>query len=313
MIEVRKLTKKYGERTAVNAISFNVARGEILGFLGQNGAGKTTTMKILTGFMPATDGQCLIGGHDVFEEPIEVKRKIGYLPENPPIYPELLVSEYLSFVADLRGVPKKNKAARMDDVLQRCNLGDVRKRLIGNLSKGYRQRVGLAQALIHDPQVLILDEPTVGLDPKQVSEARTLIRSLAKEKTVIYSTHILSEVAATCDRIIIIDKGNIAAQEAMNTLGAGGSTGTKTEVFVSKINAGLEKSLRGIRGVTAISMTSNGKNRIVVESEASDEVMAEVAKVIVDSGSGLIRMSPVQLALEEYYLDLISGKRGVTV
>ena len=197
MIEVRELTKKYGDRIAVNGISFTVQRGEILGFLGQNGAGKTTTMKILTCFMPATSGTAKIGGYDVFENAIEVKKKIGYLPESPPVYPELLVTEYLSFVADLRGIASKDKKKRIDAVLDRCFLGDVRNRLIGNLSKGYRQRVGIAQALIHDPEVLILDEPTVGLDPKQVTEARGLIKSLRSERTVIYSTHILSEVAAT--------------------------------------------------------------------------------------------------------------------
>ncbi|NBT57740.1 ATP-binding cassette domain-containing protein, partial [bacterium] len=211
MIEVRNLTKKYGDRTAINQLNFSVARGEILGFLGQNGAGKTTTMKILTGFMPATSGTAAIGGFDVLENPFEVKKKIGYLPETPPIYPELLVLEYLSFVAELRGIPKLDRSKKIDKAIELCHLGDVRRRLIGNLSKGYRQRVGLAQALIHDPEVLILDEPTVGLDPKQVNEARGLIKNLRGEKTIIYSTHILSEVAATCDRIIVIDRGNIVA------------------------------------------------------------------------------------------------------
>ena len=201
MIEVRDLTKKYGDRIAVDAISFSVKKGEILGFLGQNGAGKTTTMKILTCFMPATAGSASVAGFDVFEQPLEVKRRIGYLPETPPVYPEFLVQEYLSFVADLRNVPGNQKAKKIDAVLDRCQLGDVRRRLIGNLSKGYRQRVGLAQALIHDPEVLIMDEPTVGLDPKQVSEARGLIKSFAHERTVIYSSHILSEVAATSERM----------------------------------------------------------------------------------------------------------------
>ena len=180
MIEVRELTKKYGDRVAVDNISFSVKRGEILGFLGQNGAGKTTTMKILTCFMSATSGTASIAGYDVFENPLEVKKRIGYLPETPPLYPEFLVSEYLSFVADLRGVPQGRKKRRIDAVLERCNIGDVKNRLIGNLSKGYRQRVGIAQALIHDPEVLILDEPTVGLDPKQVTEARGLIKSLIR-------------------------------------------------------------------------------------------------------------------------------------
>lgn len=311
MIEVKELTKKYGDRTAVNGISFSVKRGEILGFLGQNGAGKTTTMKILTCFMPATSGTASIAGFDVFDHALEVKKRIGYLPETPPLYPELLVTEYLSFVADLRGIASREKKARIDAVIERCYLGDVRKRLIGNLSKGYRQRVGIAQALIHDPEVLILDEPTVGLDPKQVTEARGLIKSLRSERTVIYSTHILSEVAATCDRIIVIDKGRIVAQEAINALGAAGAT-ARTEIVVQQVSESVVSNLRKISGVKDVKTYSNGINRLVVESEPREEIMAEMAKTIVNQNAGLIRMSPVQLALEEYYLNLIGGK-GTTI
>lgn len=309
MIEVQGLTKKYGDRSAVDGISFTVKRGEILGFLGQNGAGKTTTMKILTCFMPATSGTARIGGHDVFENALEVKKKIGYLPESPPVYPELLVEEYLSFVADLRGIPSREKRARIDAVVQRCYLGDVKKRLIGNLSKGYRQRVGIAQALIHDPEVLILDEPTVGLDPKQVTEARGLIKSLRSERTVIYSTHILSEVAATCDRIIVIDKGKIVAQEALNVMGATGKT-MRTEIVIQKMSESVVSSIKGINGVTGVQTYSNGSHRVVVESEPREDIMAEIAKTVVGQNAGLVRMSPVAMALEEYYLDLIGGKRG---
>ncbi|NBX92657.1 MAG: ABC transporter ATP-binding protein [Proteobacteria bacterium] len=309
MIEVKNLTKKYGDRTAINNLSFSVAKGEILGFLGQNGAGKTTTMKILTGFMPASSGSISIGGFDVFESPIDVKKRIGYLPENPPVYPELLVVEYLSFVADLRGIKETEKRRNIDRVIERCNLGDVRRRLIGNLSKGYRQRVGLAQALIHEPEVLILDEPTVGLDPKQVTEARGLIKSLRSEKTVIYSTHILSEVAATCDRIIVIDRGHIVAQEAINPMGAAGGL-VKTEVVVRKVGEELKSKLTSLPGVKGVVVSSNGANRLVIETEAKEEVIAQVSKTIVDSDAGLIKMSPVQQALEEYYLSLITGKGG---
>ena len=311
MIEVRGLTKKYGDRVAVNNISFSVKQGEILGFLGQNGAGKTTTMKILTCFMSATEGTASVAGHDVFESPLEVKRRIGYLPETPPLYPELLVSEYLSFVADLRSIPSGEKKRKIDAVVERCQLGEVRNRLIGNLSKGYRQRVGLAQAMIHDPQVLILDEPTVGLDPKQVSEARGLIKSLRSERTVIYSTHILSEVAATCDRIIIIDRGKIVAQEAINARGSVGAT-TKTEIIVQKMNDGSVAALKAIDGVSGVQSVSNGANRLIIESDASESVMTQISKTVVSQNAGLIRMSPVQLALEEYYLDLIRGKRSET-
>jgi len=309
MIEVKDLTKSYGDRLAVDNISFSVKRGEILGFLGQNGAGKSTTMKILTCFMPATSGNASVAGFDVFENPYEVKKRIGYLPENPPIYLDLLVSEYLDFVANLRKIPRGEKKKKISSVLERCQLGDVRNRLIGNLSKGYRQRVGLAQALIHDPEVLILDEPTVGLDPKQVSEARGLIKSLRSERTVIYSTHILSEVAATCDRIIVIDRGKIVAQESITALGAT----TKTELVVQRSGEEVVSSLRALSGVKNVHYQSNGKERIIVESDPTDDIMAEIAKVVVNKNAGLVRMAPIQLALEDYYLGLISGKRGVSI
>ncbi len=309
MIEVTELTKKYGDRYAVNQISFSVKKGEILGFLGQNGAGKTTTMKILTGFMPATSGTAKIAGFDVFENPLEVKKRIGYLPETPPIYPELLVWEYLSFVADLKGIASKDKKKKIDAALEKTQLGDVKNRLIGNLSKGYRQRVGLAQALIHEPELLILDEPTVGLDPKQVNEARSLIKSLKDSHTVIYSTHILSEVAATCDRIIIIDKGNIVAQESLNSMGTTG-TSSRTEIIVQRMHEKTVSALKGIAGVKNVQTSANGVNRILVEAEPKEDVMAELAKAVVTSDAGLIRMQPVALALEEYYLDLIKGKRS---
>lgn len=309
MIEVKELVKNYGNRAAVNKISFEVKKGEILGFLGQNGAGKTTTMKILTCFMPATSGTVKVGGYDVFENSFDVKKKIGYLPETPPIYPELLVSEYLRFVAELRGIPSRDRKKKIDKVVDLCFLGDVRNRLIGNLSKGYRQRVGLAQALIHDPEILILDEPTVGLDPKQVTEARNLIRGMRNERTVIYSTHILSEVSATCDRIIIIDKGKIVAQEALNARGATGRT-SRTEIIVQKMDESMINSLKNIQGVTNVQSHANGSNRLVVESEGRDEIMAEIAKTVVSKNAGLIRMSPVAMELEEYYLDLIGGKRS---
>jgi ABC-2 type transport system ATP-binding protein len=213
----------------------------------------------------------------------------------------MLVSEYLSFCADLRNVPKKEKASKMDKVIERCQLKDVRNRLIGNLSKGYRQRVGIAQAMIHDPEVLVLDEPTIGLDPKQVSEARTLIKSMKNERTVIYSTHILSEVAATCDRIIIINKGKIVAQESINEMGSTGET-TRTEIIVKKVNETLIGKIKNISGVKNVTVQANGSTRLVIESEAKEELLAEISKVIVEQNAGLIRMSPVQHALEDYYL-----------
>ncbi len=308
MIEVKELTKQYGDRLAVDHISFSVKRGEILGFLGQNGAGKTTTMKILTCFMSANSGTASIAGFDVFENPLDVKKRIGYLPESPPLYPELLVSEYLDFIADLRGIRSADKRAKISSVVERCQLGGVRNRLIGNLSKGFRQRVGLAQALIHDPEVLILDEPTVGLDPKQVSEARALIKSFRSERTIIFSTHILSEVAATCDRIIVIDQGKIVAQESLNEMGGTGATG-RTEIVVQRSGENVVKALMQIPGVKTAKLVTNGKNRILVESDAHEDLLAQMAKAVVGADAGLIRMSPVQNALEDYYLGLIGGGR----
>ncbi|MCB9253344.1 MAG: ABC transporter ATP-binding protein [Bdellovibrionaceae bacterium] len=308
MIEVRELTKYYGDRKAVDNISFSIQKGEILGFLGQNGAGKTTTMKILTCFMSASSGTVKVAGFDVFEEPYEIKKRIGYLPENPPLYGELLVSEYLSFVAELRQVPKAERKSKIDRVIERLNLGEVKNRLIGNLSKGYRQRVGLAQAIVHEPQVLVMDEPTIGLDPKQVSEARELIRSMRAERTVIYSTHILSEVAATCDRIIIIDRGKIVAQESLSGLGQ--TKTQRTEMVVQRVSDDLIAALKGISGVSGVQASENGRNRLVVESDSKEDLMAEISKTVVDKNAGLIRMSPVQLPLEDFYLSLISGSKG---
>lgn len=306
MIEVKNLTKRYGDRVAVNDITFSVGRGEILGFLGQNGAGKTTTMKIITGFMAATSGSASVAGFDVFESPIEVKKRIGYLPETPPLYNELLVEEYLKFVADLRSLKGEEKTKKIDRAVEKCQLGEVRKRLIANLSKGYRQRVGIAQAILHDPQVLIFDEPTIGLDPKQVSEARNLIKSMRSEHTLIYSTHILSEVAATCDRIVVIDRGNIVAQEAINLSDA---ESCKTELVVRKFDESILKQIQGLKGVLKVTSSSNGINRIIVESEPAEELLAEISKMVVNSNAGLVRMTPIRMNLEEYYLDLIGARR----
>jgi ABC-2 type transport system ATP-binding protein len=218
MIEVRNLTKSFGDLLAIRDVSFSVARGEILGFLGPNGAGKTTTMRILTGFMPATSGTVTVDGFDVFENSFEVRRRIGYLPETPPLYIDMTVESYLQFVARIKAVPRSDLADAVARVLKTCGLADVRERLTGHLSKGYRQRVGLAQALIHDPPVLVLDEPTIGLDPRQIIEIRKLIRELAGNRTVILSTHILPEVSQICEKVVILAAGRIALEERMETL-----------------------------------------------------------------------------------------------
>ena len=218
MIEVEHLTKRYGSVTAVDDISFRVNQGEILGFLGPNGAGKTTTMRVLTGYMPASNGRAVVAGYDVFDQPIEAKRRTGYLPETPPLYPDMTVREYLDFVAKIKGVAPKDRQGRVKAVMERTWIADMAGRDCGKLSKGYRQRVGLAQALIHNPEVLILDEPTAGLDPKQIIETRDLIRSLAGSHTIILSTHILPEVAQTCQRVVIINKGRVVAEDTPDNL-----------------------------------------------------------------------------------------------
>jgi ABC-2 type transport system ATP-binding protein len=230
VIEARGLTKRYGELVAVDGVSFSVAPGEVVGFLGPNGAGKTTTMRILTGFLPATDGTAAIAGHDIFEDPLAARRSVGYLPESPPLYPEMSVEGYLDYVAKIKDVARGARASAIDRALERCGLKDVRRRVIGALSKGYRQRVGLAQAIVHDPPVLILDEPTVGLDPIQIREIRALIAGLASEgrgeraRTVILSTHILPEVEAICRRVLIIHRGRIVVDRPLEELQRGGAS-----------------------------------------------------------------------------------------
>jgi ABC-2 type transport system ATP-binding protein len=218
VIEVQHLTKRYGPVTAVDDVSFSVQRGEILGFLGPNGAGKTTTMRVLTGYMPPTDGKAVVAGYDVFEQPIEAKRRTGYLPETPPLYPDMTVRDYLSFVSRIKGVPRAERTARVNEMMEKTRIADVANRHCGKLSKGYRQRVGLAQALMHNPDVLILDEPTAGLDPKQIIETRQLIKALAGDHTIILSTHILPEVSQTCQRVVIINRGKVVAVDTPDNL-----------------------------------------------------------------------------------------------
>jgi ABC-2 type transport system ATP-binding protein len=234
MIEVRELTKRYGDRVVVKGITFSAQRGQILGFLGPNGAGKTTTMRMLTGYLPASSGSASVAGFDIFTQSAEVRRRIGYLPENPPLYPDMTVTSYLSFVAKLKAVPRGEVAAARDRVIERTGLTEVRSRLLSHLSKGFRQRVGLAQALIHNPEVLVLDEPTIGLDPRQIIEIRTLIKELAGNRTVILSTHILPEVSQVCDKVVIINEGRIACEDMLATLTR---TESLEEVFLRYITA----------------------------------------------------------------------------
>jgi ABC-2 type transport system ATP-binding protein len=304
VIEVNHLTKRYGPFTAVDDISFTVERGEILGFLGPNGAGKTTTMRVLTGYMPPTGGKVLVAGYDVFEQPIEAKRRTGYLPETPPLYPEMTVREYLSFVARIKGVARNERKARIDEMMQKTRISDVADRHCGKLSKGYRQRVGLAQALMHNPEVLILDEPTAGLDPKQIIETRQLIRGLAGDHTIILSTHILPEVSQTCQRVVIINRGKVVAVDTPDNLTSRLQGSETMYLQVDAQGADVASVLQRVPGVTRVSVADN-KQHVVgyeVDSEAGRDVRRELAGAIVGRGWGLLEMRPMRMSLEEIFL-----------
>jgi ABC-2 type transport system ATP-binding protein len=310
VIEVQHLTKRYGRVTAVDDVSFRVERGEILGFLGPNGAGKTTTMRILTGYMPATDGKAVVAGFDVFEQPIEAKRRTGYLPETPPLYPDMSVIEYLNFVANIKGVPSNEKRQRIQQVMARTRIDDMANRLCSKLSKGYRQRVGLAQSIIHNPDVLILDEPTAGLDPKQIIETRQLIKELAGDHTIILSTHILPEVSQTCQRVVIINKGRVVAVDTPDNLTARlrGSETMYVQVDANGLDAG--GTLSRVPGVTRV-VESDRRNGIVgyeVESERGHDVRRELARAVVANGWGLLELRPMRMSLEEIFLSLTTDE-----
>ena len=307
MIHVNELTKRYGASVAIDRIGFDVAPGEILGFLGPNGAGKTTTMRILTGFVPATSGTASIAGFDVFEQPLEVKRRIGYLPEQPPVYPELTVTEYLRFVGRIKGLSRRVLSSAVDRVVGACGLTDVRRRRIGNLSKGYRQRVGLAQALIHDPPVLILDEPTVGLDPKQIIEVRELIRSLGGEHTIILSTHILPEVTATCQRVVIINDGRIVAVDTHAGLAARLRRSEKIRLTLTRPGSDVDAVIQTIPHVVALTSESAdgvGGQVWLVEAELGHDVREELARCAVSRDWGLVELRPMTMSLEDVFLKL---------
>jgi ABC-2 type transport system ATP-binding protein len=302
MISVSHLTKMYGPHTAVNDLSFEIKKGEIVGFLGPNGAGKSTTMKILTGFMPATSGKASIAGFDVFDKPTDVKRNVGYLPENPPVYPEMKVQDYVEFAARLHGVENSRVKAAASSAIEKTNLGSVSKRLIGNLSKGFRQRVGLAQALAHNPQVLILDEPTVGLDPKQIIEIRELIKSLAGEHTVILSSHILPEVTATCERIIVINRGKIVAEDTLEQLTMRLNKGLIYSMSVKTPSTSGLSALKQVSGVKNVTATGS---KIVVEiSPGGSEVRDQIVETAVRQGMGVLEFSAERVSLEEIFLQL---------
>ncbi|MDR1990576.1 MAG: ABC transporter ATP-binding protein [Acidobacteriaceae bacterium] len=306
MIEVQHLTKRYGPFTAVTDLSFRVERGEILGFLGPNGAGKTTTMRIITGYMPATEGKAIVAGYDVFEQPIEAKQRTGYLPETPPLYPDMSVKDYLTFVSKIKGVPSSERTSRINTVMERTRIADMANRLCSRLSKGYKQRVGLAQALIHNPEVLILDEPTAGLDPKQIIETRQLIRELAGDHTIVLSTHILPEVSQTCQRVVIINKGRVVAEDTPDNLTARLRGSETMYVQIDATGADAHTALTRIPGVTRV-VESDRRNSTIgfeVESEQGRDIRRDLANTIVSSGWGLLELRPMRMSLEEIFLSL---------
>ncbi len=311
MIQAENLTKYYGEVKALGGVSFHVEKGEILGLLGPNGAGKTTAMKILTCFIPPTSGTASVAGHDIFRDPLAVKRCVGYLPEEPPVYTELTVDEYLDYAGRLKGLSGGGLKAARQRVLEKCGLADVAGRLIGNLSKGYRQRAGLAQALIHNPDVLILDEPTVGLDPVQIVEIRSLIRELAQEHTVVLSTHIMQEVDAVCRRVIVIGDGKILAVDTPENLKQKQQDGMSRRILLKVRRPGqvVVDRLLALDGVLDVEPEADGAYR--VETRLDQDLREEVARAAVESGAGLLELAGVAVSLEEVFLRLTTEEKEV--
>ncbi|MGZ5279081.1 MAG: ABC transporter ATP-binding protein [Pseudobdellovibrionaceae bacterium] len=306
MIEVQNLSKSYGGILAIQDLSFQVNKGEVVGFLGPNGAGKSTTMKIITGFMAPSSGQAIVCGFDVFENPIEVKKRIGYLPETPPVYMDMKVRDYLKYVAELKGVDKSKLEKNVANAIEKTQLGSVEKRLIHNLSKGFRQRVGIAQALVSDPEVLILDEPTVGLDPKQVSEIRDLIKELRGHHTIILSTHILPEVQATCERIVIIHKGKIVAQDSLSNLANLQTGSRKVNLKLKRPGSDMARDLSIISGVLKV-QAGNSPQDWILDTQESDEVVERIASQVIQKGYGLLEITSARADLEDIFLKLTYG------
>lgn len=304
MITIDDLSKSYGPKTAVRNISFAVQPGEVLGFLGPNGAGKTTTMKIITGFMPPTSGSVTVMGHDTVKDPLKARACIGYLPENNPLYNDMRVASFLAFVAGAKGIGGVRKKERVAYVLEACGLTDVRSRLIGRLSKGFRQRVGLAQALINDPPVLVLDEPTIGLDPKQISEIRRLIKDLSPERTIILSSHILPEVSQLCDRVAIINKGEIAAIDTPRNLTVGLSEHTRITVKVGQRRDDALQILQTLEGVTTVA--AEGEQGLSIETVKDTDLRPLIAKAIVAADIPLLEISRRDMSLEEIFMELVT-------
>lgn len=314
MIEIKNLTKRYGQIHAVNDISLTIKKGEILGFLGPNGAGKSTTMNILTGYLSPTSGTVTIDGFDIMDSPCEAKKLIGYLPELPPLYQDMTVSEYLKFISELKSVPLKQRKRQLDEILYLVKLGDMQDRLIKNLSKGYKQRVGVAQALVGNPQVLVLDEPTVGLDPKQIIEIRKLIGALRHEHTIILSTHILQEVNAVCSSVAVINKGKLAATGSVSDFTA--SEGTVNKFVISIVGAPsrteAQNALKETDGVRRVDFVRVDKDAYIfnVESERKSDVRRSVFNAVSRNNMAIIELRPVGRTLEEIFIDIVSNEQN---
>ena len=317
MIEVKRLSKIYGSTAAIQDVDFAVETGEILGFLGPNGAGKTTTMRILSGYIPATSGTAKISGYDVHEQSIEVRRRIGYLPENPPLYPDITVEDFLMFVARIKGIAAGDSLSRVKWSTERCQLEDKRKVLIRKLSKGYKQRVGIAQAIVHDPPAIILDEPTVGLDPKQIIEVRNLIKSLAGEHTIILSTHILPEVSMTCDRVAIINKGKIVATDTPDNLMSRLTESGGYELEVSGDIYGIKPLLEEIQGISEVTINDSTKDNrsshylVHLTADLDTEPGRDIAALIINQGLALYEMRRTRPTLEDVFLNLLTEESEV--
>lgn len=315
MIEIQNLTKHFGPIKAVNNINFTVEKGEILGFLGPNGAGKTTTMNMITGYLPSTSGTVKVAGYDIGEQPAEVKKRIGYLPEIPPVYTDMTVKEYLYFVSDLKKVPRSKRAGQISDIMEKIQIDHVKNRLVGNLSKGYRQRVGLAQALVGSPEVLILDEPTVGLDPNQIIEIRRLIKELGKEHTIIFSSHILQEVSAVCERVVIINKGEIVAIDTPDNLSRNLGNVSRFLMKVEGPQAEVTNALSEIKGILNIECDSNGEENVfkyTVDSEKDIDIRRPIFFKMAELGYPILELQSVGMDLEEIFRKLTAGEEGNT-
>ncbi|MEJ2053161.1 MAG: ATP-binding cassette domain-containing protein [Calditrichaceae bacterium] len=311
MIDVEGLTRFYGEKRAISDVSFHVNEGEILGMLGPNAAGKTTTMRILTCFMPPTSGKATIGGFDIFENSMDVRRITGYLPENPPLYMDMTVTDYLDFVSKIKGIEKNNRKSEVDSVIEKAALGDVQTRIIGKLSKGFKQRVGLAQSLLNNPKIVILDEPTVGLDPKQIIEIRELIKNLRGEHTVILSSHILPEIEQTCERVVIINEGKVVAQDTPENLTNRLKGGERIQLQVEGKEDAVKKALKPIKEIKSLEAATDKKGIVKVVIESDKDIRKMLAKNIVGEGLGLLELSTDRFTLEDIFLSLTTKEEEV--